>query len=122
MNQILSVSRKLNLPILISEWGLRQEIAGWSNTPGAKSLVKTQRERAQNYTSQILNIFKLPEFIGAHWFRWQDHIMGDHKFNKGIVMAQGSTLEEYQELTHSMTSIHTFINENIQSELIFHRQ
>lgn len=109
LNQILSIARELGVPIIVAEWGLRQKMEGWSNSPGAKSLVSSQQERAQNYSSQILNIFKYPEFIGAHWFRWQDHITKTHQFNKGIIQVKDEKIVEYEELTQAMKKAHSKI-------------
>lgn len=114
LNQLIKISRELKQPIIIGEWGIRQDIDGWSNTPGARSLVETQKERGKNYATQLLSVFKHPEFVGAHWFRWQDHIIGKHQFNKGMIKPKEGSIVEYSELTKSMQKVHHEINTKIK--------
>ena len=115
--QLLSLSRELGIPIIIGEWGIRQRRDGWTNTPGAKSFVENQTERAKNYASQILNVFKHPEFIGAHWFRWQDHLVDKHQFNKGIIKIEKNKIAEYDELTSAMRAAHIEIELEVKKIL-----
>ncbi len=79
------LSLLLHVPVLIAEFGTRQSISGWSNTPGARSVVNTQKERAERYTTQTTAIFNNCTFIGVGWFRWQDHLDKTDQFNKGVV-------------------------------------
>jgi hypothetical protein len=110
LSQILNISNELNLPVLVAEFGTRQKIEGWTNTPGAKTLLSTQSERGERYKSQLMQLFEEKRFIGAHWFRWHDHITDTHQMNKGIVQTDGADIKPYLELQKAMSAAHEEIN------------
>jgi hypothetical protein len=114
MNQIRLIHTKLNVPILISEFGTREEIKGWNNKPGAKVLVKSQAERAQRYESQVNQWFAEKYILGVHWFKWQDHNSQVHQFNKGVVTVKGDDIVLYPELTSTMKDVNSKINSQVR--------
>jgi hypothetical protein len=57
------LSQDLGIPVLSSEFGIRQEIKGWSNSNGARSLVPDQVTRAKNLEGQMMAMFNDPIFI-----------------------------------------------------------
>ncbi len=69
------------LPLVISEFGVRARIDGWSNRGGAGAFVPhadsidDQRQRGQRYRSQIDQFIGLPDVIGAVWHAWSDRFM-----------------------------------------------
>lgn len=101
-HQLDEVSIKLGIPVFVAEFGTRQAIPGWNNTPGAKSIVQTQAERASRYKTQMEFFFSKPNIVGVHWFRWQDQLSSEHQFNKGIVKVEDGTIRPYSELTQEM--------------------
>ncbi|MEI6092585.1 MAG: beta-galactosidase [bacterium] len=107
------LSLLLNVPVLVAEFGTRQRINGWTNSPGAKSIVNTQKERAERYRTQTVAIFNDPTFIGVGWFRWQDHINEKYQFNKGIIKVENGQIEPYTELMEAMGKVNKKINEDI---------
>ena len=111
------LSLLLHVPVLVAEFGTRQSISGWSNTPGAKSIVSTQKERAEKYATQIMAIFNNPVFIGAHWFRWQDHINQKEQFNKGMIKVEDGEIKPYAELMEAMRKTNKEITQRRGSNL-----
>lgn len=82
------IMNRSGLPIIISEFGIRAKISGWSNKGGAGSFVNTQDERGQRYQSQIDQFISFTNVIGANWHAWSDrYIPGDTslQINMGIV-------------------------------------
>ena len=116
LSQILRLSSYLNIPVLVAEFGTRQKIEGWTNTPGAKTLLNTQEERGERYRSQIMQLFSNKAFIGAHWFRWQDHITQTDQMNKGIVSTNGGKIEPYSTLQNAMAHSHKEILGKIKTK------
>lgn len=114
--QISNISKKLNLPVLVAEFGTRQKIDGWTNTPGAKTLLSSQKERGERYHSQVLQLFNDKRFIGAHWFRWQDHITENHQMNKGIVQVNGDQIQPYTDLQKAIFQTHQEINSKLKAK------
>lgn len=114
--QIQKVAQKLNLPILVAEFGTRQKIDGWTNSPGAKTLLKSQEERGERYRSQLTQLLNNKNFIGAHWFRWQDHVTKTNQMNKGIVQVNNGKIEPYEPLKKAMSQIHREISKNVSEK------
>jgi hypothetical protein len=69
------------LPLVISEFGVRARIDGWSNRGGAGAFVPggdaidDQRQRGQRYRSQIDQFISRPDVVGAVWHAWSDRFM-----------------------------------------------
>ena len=66
---------------MISEFGVRARIDGWSNRGGAGAFVPSgdatddQLQRGRRYQSQIDQFISLPDVIGAIWHAWSDRFM-----------------------------------------------
>ncbi len=82
------------LPVIISEFGLRARIDGWSNRGGAGSFVPggdragAQVERGRRYRSQIDQFAGFRHVVGAHWHAWSDRFIPTDpslQINLGIV-------------------------------------
>ena len=116
MSQILKAASSLKLPVLVAEFGTRQKVEGWTNTPGAKTLVSSQEERGERYRTQLIQLFKNKKFIGAHWFRWQDHITKTDQMNKGVVQVNGAIIEPYKPLQKAMEKVHQEIANDDKSK------
>lgn len=69
------------LPVIVSEFGIRARIAGWSNRGGAGAFVPNadgeddQLQRGRRYRSQIAQFVALPHLVGAIWHAWSDRYM-----------------------------------------------
>lgn len=61
-------------PLMITEYGWRgaENASGNRNSRGAGSIVKTQRERGENYASFVSATLARPMVVGMHWFEWAD--------------------------------------------------
>ena len=75
---IHKLQRLSGLPVLISEFGIRARIEGWSNRGGAGAFVPRaapaaqQRERGERYRSQIDQFIGFRNVVGATWHAWSD--------------------------------------------------
>ncbi len=64
--------------MMISEFGIRARIEGWSNRGGAPAFVPggdgadDQLQRGQRYGSQIDQFISFREVVGANWHAWSD--------------------------------------------------
>lgn len=105
MNDLRGVSYMLGIPVLVAEFGTRQEMGEWTNTPGAKKFVRTQAQRAQRYRSQVMQLFDEPWIVGAHWFKWGDRLSQKHQMNQGMVTIQGDAIVPYVELVDGMRRV-----------------
>lgn len=61
-------------PLMITEysWRAEQNTSGDPNTRGAGAVVKTQADRAKNYTGYVGDLLSYPMVVGAHWFEFAD--------------------------------------------------
>jgi hypothetical protein len=72
------VQRASGLPVMMSEFGLRTRIDGWSNRGGAPAFVPRadavddQLQRGQRYRSQIDQFAGFRHLVGAAWHAWSD--------------------------------------------------
>src|SRR5215218_6181875 len=70
--------RQSGLPMIISEFGIRAQIDGWSNRGGApafvprRDAVEDQLQRGRRYSSQIDQFIGFREIVGAAWHAWSD--------------------------------------------------
>lgn len=113
--ELSELSRELKMPVLVAEFGTRQRIEGWTNTPGAKKLLSTQAERGARYESQVFRMYRENWIVGAHWFRWQDHITDHDQMNKGIVRVDPvrSAVVPYLELKEAVKRTHESIAKKV---------
>lgn len=81
------------LPVLVSEFGVRGRIEGWSNSGGATAWVPSdevddQVQRGERYVSQLAQIAQHRFVVGAAWHAWSDRYVADdpdHQINLGLV-------------------------------------
>lgn len=72
------VQEQSGLPIIISEFGIRARIEGWSNKGGAGSFVPDndatddQIQRGAYYQSQLEQFYSFRGIVGANWHAWTD--------------------------------------------------
>jgi hypothetical protein len=85
------------LPLIISEFGVRARIEGWSNRGGAGAFVPhtdrfdDQRQRGARYRSQIEQFISFPFVVGAVWHAWSDRYMPTDpslQINLGLVQCR----------------------------------
>ncbi|MBX3227609.1 MAG: hypothetical protein KIT84_14740 [Labilithrix sp.] len=77
------LAEKTQLPVIVSETGLRARIDGWTNT--APPLVETQAERGARYASQLAQLAAYPSVVGVHWSAWSDRRDATAQANTGLV-------------------------------------
>jgi hypothetical protein len=85
-------SRESGRPILITEWYVKGEDSGLSNTSGAGWIVKSQRDRGLFYQNFTLGLLESRVCVGWHWFKYGDNDPSEpntdpsnRDSNKGIV-------------------------------------
>ena len=82
------LQQQSGLPTLMSEFGIRARIDGWSNRGGAGSFMPhndafdDQRQRGRRYGSQIDQFIGFRNMVGAAWHAWSD------RFNPSNVSLQ----------------------------------
>jgi hypothetical protein len=88
------IQRESGLPIIISEFGIRARIRGWSNRGGAGAFVPSadavddQLQRGQRYRSQLEQFIGFRHIVGAAWHAWSDRYIPDDtslQINLGLV-------------------------------------
>lgn len=95
---------RVDLPILITEFGFRAADSGLPNTwPPQYPTFDTQTERAAAYTAYTDTYAAVPWVVGWHWFAWVDQpaegrFDGENN-NWGVVNVHD---EPYAELTAAM--------------------
>lgn len=98
-------------PLIISEFYVKGNDTGMSNTTGAGWLVGTQAERGLFYQDYVLQLIQSKNVVGWHWFMYQDNDPNNPKAdesnrdsNKGIVNIR---YEPYLPLLDRMRQINT---------------
>ena len=88
------IQRESGLPTIISEFGIRARIPGWSNRGGAGAFVPSadaiddQIQRGQRYRSQLEQFIGFRHMVGAVWHAWSDRYIPDDtslQINLGLV-------------------------------------
>jgi hypothetical protein len=88
------LQQQSGLPVLISEFGIRAQIDGWSNRGGAGAFVPhrddvdDQLQRGRRYGSQIDQFIGFTGIVGATWHAWSDRfdpIDSSRQINLGLV-------------------------------------
>jgi hypothetical protein len=88
------LQREAGLATIISEFGVRARIRGWSNRGGAGAFVPhtdaidDQMQRGQRYRSQIDQFIGFRHMVGAVWHAWSDRFNPDDpglQINLGLV-------------------------------------
>jgi hypothetical protein len=88
------LQRESGLPTIISEFGVRARIRGWSNRGGAGAFVPSadaiddQLQRGQRYRSQVEQFIGFRHIVGAVWHAWSDRYIPDDtslQINLGLV-------------------------------------
>ncbi len=88
-----AVQERSGLPVIISEFGIRARIDGWTNKGGAGSFVPSadatddQIQRGAYYQSQLEQFYGFRGIIGANWHAWSDRFLAAdpaHQINMGL--------------------------------------
>jgi hypothetical protein len=88
------VTEATGLPVVISEFGIRTKIDGWTNKGGAGSWVPDadatddQIQRGAYYQSQLAQFYGFRAIVGANWHAWSDRYLAAdpaHQINMGLV-------------------------------------
>jgi hypothetical protein len=95
-------------PILISEFYMcaRENRSGNKNSGAIFPTVRTQRERAAAFRTNLMALAELPYVIGAHWFQYYDEPTygrpDGEDYNMGLVDIDD---RPYEELTAAAASL-----------------
>jgi hypothetical protein len=82
------------LPTIVSEFGVRARISGWSNQGGSPAFVpddddwSDQAQRGARYQSQIEQFISFRRMVGANWHAWSDRYVAadpSYQINMGLV-------------------------------------
>ena len=76
--------------------------------------MNSQDERASRYRSQLGRFFRENNILGAHWFRWQDHITESEQMNKGLVYVENGHIRTYEALAKAITQSNLKIKNQIK--------
>jgi len=100
---------KLEKPFIITEFYTKAEDTKMDNLSGAGWIVSTQNDRGLHYQNFLLSFLPNKNFIGLHWFRYQDNDPSDTTAdasnldsNKGVVNVN---YEWYTPLVNAMKQI-----------------
>ena len=100
---------KLQKPFIITEFYTKGEDAKMENLSGAGWIVATQQDRGVHYQNFFLSFLTNKNFIGLHWFRYQDNDPKDTSAdpsnldsNKGMVNVD---YDWYIPLVNAMSQI-----------------
>lgn len=79
-------------PVLITEWYVKGDDAGFTNKTGAGWIVPTQQDRGKFYQQFTINLLASKGIVGWHWFKYMDNDPNDlaaepsnRDSNKGVV-------------------------------------
>lgn len=95
-------------PILVTEYYMcaTENRSGNKNSSAGFPVVKTQRERAESFRTNLTALASLPYVVGAHWFQYFDEpTLGrsdGEDYNMGLVDINDVP---YEELTSAATSL-----------------
>ena len=100
---------KLQKPFIITEFYTKGDDTKMENLSGAGWIVATQQDRGIHYQNFLLSLLTNKNFIGLHWFRYQDNDPKDNTAdpsnldsNKGMVNVD---YEWYIPLVNAMSQI-----------------
>jgi hypothetical protein len=100
---------QLKKPFIITEFYTKGEDTKMQNLSGAGWIVSTQKDRGIHYQNFMLSFLPNKNFIGLHWFRYQDNDPNDKSSdpsnmdsNKGLVNTE---YNYYEPLTNAMSQI-----------------
>jgi hypothetical protein len=100
-------------PMMVTEYAWRSEenASGNPNSGGAGAVVKTQAERAANYTKYVEDLLSWPMVVGAHWFEFADQSpqgrFDGENSNYGVVNIHH---QPYKEILSAMKQTNTRID------------
>lgn len=120
------IQAETGLPVLVSEFGIRARIEGWSNAGGALSFVPSaspleeQQARGAFYATDIAQFVAFRGIIGASFHRWADRYdaalqpgTSTHDaMNMGIVHRDGS---RWQPFDAAIRQVNTSIYNRIRA-------
>lgn len=96
-------------PVIITEFYVKGDDSGLANMTGAGWRVRTQEDRGHFYENFCIQLLRMKNCVGWHWFRYMDNDPTDttadqsnQNSNKGIV---DNYYRYYEPLTRHMTSL-----------------
>ncbi len=98
-------------PVMITEWYVKGNDAGFANTSGAGWIVPTQADRGRFYQQFTINLLRSKGVVGWHWFKYMDNDPNDFKAdssnrdsNKGLMQLD---YQPYGPLAARMKALNT---------------
>jgi len=91
-------------PFVISEWYVKGEDSGYTNTDGAGGVVKTQADRARFYQNFTLGLLQSKSCIGWFWHTYRDTKDLPKGSNKGFLSIR---YEPFEDLVQMAKALHS---------------
>lgn len=104
------IMRESKLPVLITEFGIRGRIDGWTNTGGALSYVpngttaEQQESRGLYYRYDMSRFVSFRGVLGASFHRWADRYDEANQLNMGVVHRNGARWDGFDAHIKSWNS------------------
>ena len=97
-------------PFVISEWYVKGEDSGYTNTDGAGGVVKTQVDRGRFYQNFTLGLLESKSCIGWFWHTYRDTKDLPKGSNKGFLSVRYKPFENLAEMAKAInTQVYTLI-------------
>jgi hypothetical protein len=91
-------------PFVISEWYVKGEDSGYTNTDGAGGVVKTQIDRGRFYQNFTLGLLQSKSCVGWFWHTYRDTKDLPNGSNKGFLSIR---YEPFEDLVQMAKAINT---------------
>ena len=91
-------------PFVISEWYVKAEDAGYTNTDGAGGVVKTQADRGRFYQNFTLGLLQSKSCIGWFWHTYRDTKDLPNGSNKGFLSIRYEPFEDLVQMAETLNS------------------
>ena len=118
------LQRESGLAVIISEFGIRARIPGWSNRGGAGAFVARndpyddQRQRGHRYQSQLEQFIGFRHIVGAVWHAWSDrYIPTDTSLQINLGLVQCTDARRAMRAGRRWAPLDTLVAETNQSVL-----
>jgi hypothetical protein len=91
-------------PFVISEWYVKGEDSGYTNTDGAGGVVKSQTDRGRFYQNFTLGLLESKSCIGWFWHTYRDTKDLPKGSNKGFLSVRYESFDELVEMAKAINN------------------
>ena len=91
-------------PFVISEWYVKGEDSGYTNTDGAGGVVKTQVDRGRFYQNFTLGLLESKSCIGWFWHTYRDTKDLPNGSNKGFLSIRYEPFDDLVEMAREINT------------------